>query len=291
MSSESQTSKDCQVLTTAPEDEEIRRVFGDSKTFADFFKQHYQRNLEPFLKSVPKGEKVFSRFMCYLDPRPDWVLRVAVEVVSVHFPTIKKEVIYDCFRFAHWFFFEMRFDGSGPRPPEFPEIDPRVLGAMIGHMVVMPETLRSTAAEALKAGNLSPEKYAEYVEEFSSERFQIELQPHLNRYFKARPKEIIEVCEAIADAKKKTLDEQGRLKETTLTKVYSAILDDWPEIEELSGPTELCAFLKPVFIGNENDPEKRLDRVKKICRRMGIQFKPPVKGQTQPFTLSLPPAG
>jgi hypothetical protein len=291
MSSESQTSTSCNAPTSAEEDEEIRRVFGDSKTIGEFLRRDYQRRLEPLLMSVPNGDKVLRHILRIYEPWPDWVLRIAVEVWSVHFPTIKKEVIYDSVRFAHAFFFEMQLGGSTPaEPPKFTKIDSRVLGAMIGHASVMPHTLRSTADEALRVGALSQEKYAEYAEQFSSESFQAKMQPHLTNYFKARPNKWLGVCEAISEAKRKTLDEHGELKETTLTKVYAAILRDWEEIEELSGPTELCTFLKLVLDGSENDPEKKLDRVKKICRRMGIQFRPVVKGQTHPPTLSLPPA-
>src|SRR5208282_4863995 len=98
MNSEFQTPTNCDALATAQEDEEIRRVFGDSKTIAEFLKRDSQRRLEPLLISVPNGEKILRRILRLDEPWPDWVLRIAVEVWSVHFPTIKKEVIYDSFR-------------------------------------------------------------------------------------------------------------------------------------------------------------------------------------------------
>src|SRR5438046_9929894 len=91
--------------------------------------------------------------------------------------------------------------------------------------------------------------------------------------------EFSRLSEAVASAKDRTFDEQRGLKETTATKVYRAILADWPDVEALEGPTQLCRLLEKALQGSRNDPESKLDRVKKICARMGILFKPAVKGQ------------
>jgi hypothetical protein len=102
---------------------------------------------------------------------------------------------------------------------------------------------------------------------------QIETQP----YMELIPTGLFEFAVGFANAKQNTFDKQGWLRETTLTRIYGEIVENWPEIEELSGPTALCNFLSPVLKGNDNSPEMRLDRVNKICQRMGVRFQPFVK--------------
>jgi hypothetical protein len=164
----------------------------------------------------------------------------------------------------------------------FPQIDAKILGTLIGHAFAMTAHLRTKLETAVKSGVLTQEDAAdfeaEYAKQLSEEEFQREMQPHVSKYFDARPTKWVEFSEAMTVARRKTLDPDGSLKETTLTNVYSKILEDWPKVEEMSGPTELCAFLEPVLVGSENDPDKKLDRVKKLCRRLKIQFRPIVKG-------------
>jgi len=262
----------------------LERLFPGAKTIGECFRVHYERNVSKLWAKLPDGDRTVRLVMRYFQPWPAWVLRCMVEVWSVFIPTMKKELIWDCLVFVRWLLFEMRFD-EDPRvePPPFPRIDAQAVGTLAGHVIAMHEYLRVKLERALATGAISTQEHAtftaDHAKELSAEGLLRQLEPHVSRYFKARPVAWLQFSEAMVSSRRKTLDDQGNLKETTATAVYSMILRHWPEVEEMSGPTELCAFLDPVLVGSDNDQDKKLDRVKKLCRRLEVRFRPFVKGQ------------
>jgi hypothetical protein len=260
----------------------LEKIFPGAKTIGECLHYHYKSRLANFWRQIPDGDVLERQFLRRYTSWPDWALECAVEVCRVFVPRVRREIISDSFRFFHAFVFEARFDGSeSGQPPAFPQLDAKVFGTIVGHFLALGTHLR-TQLDELASSGLSSEKLQElegmYVSQLSEEAVQREMQPHLSKYFEARPTKWVEFSEAMSVAKRKTLDPHGGLKETTATKIYSKILEDWPKVEEMSGPTELCAFLDPVLVGSENDPHKKLDRVKKICSRLKVRFQPIVKG-------------
>src|SRR6266404_4636739 len=103
---ESQPTTGCNALAKNHEDGKLPEPLGVSKTIAEIFKEHSRAQLEPLFSSLPRGETAFRHSLRHYDPWPDWVLRIAVEVFSVHLPTVRKQFIYDAFRFVHELIFE-----------------------------------------------------------------------------------------------------------------------------------------------------------------------------------------
>jgi len=185
---------------------------------------------------------------------------------------IPRKTIFAHLRFAHAFVFELKFDGSMKiEALKFPGFDLRVFGALIGHCIALGESGLAMARELALAGKLSPEKLAEFTKDFSTDK----VFGPLGDYMKARAdSDLLPLFEGMVDAKRKTFDRHGCSKETTATRIYRAIFDDWTEVEELSGPTQLCKFLDSTLSAESKDPDRKLERVKKICARMGIIFRP-----------------
>jgi hypothetical protein len=88
---------------------------------------------------------------------------------------------------------------------------------------------------------------------------------------------MVQFSEGFTKARGNTFDKNGNVKLPPLIGIYAEILLHLPEVEDMSGVTEFCEFLKPLL--NEKDPVKRLERVKQIRRRLGIVFKGKVKGK------------
>ena len=222
-----------------------------------------------------EGEVFLRQSLRYFEPWPDWALRIIVEIWRVYLPTIPRSTIYDFIRFAHDLFLVLKLDGSTPKEAfKCPEIDFVHVGALNGHMAALCENLMLRIKAEFEQNSISSEDYKRYADDLSPERMQTEMLPFL----RALPSKLFAFAEGFAQAKSDTFDKKGSLRETMLTKVYVEIFENWPAIEELSGPTALCAFLNPVLKGNITDSEMQLDRVKKICQRMGIRFKPLKKG-------------
>jgi hypothetical protein len=236
-------------------------------------------------------DESFSRHLLrFYEPWPDWTLRIAAEVLHVNYPTLPKKEIEQFFRFLHFWVFEFRLDCSIPRESwvRFPKFeDASWWGSAMGHIIAQVENVRHKAKQFVATHPMTPEKRAEFEKLTSFDEVQRQTAPLFSDYFKQRPEKSLELLTAMTNAKGKTFDESGLPKETTLTRIYKEIFAGWPVIEELSGVTALTEYLKP-HLGN-GDIERQQDRVKKIVKRMGITFKPYVKGQTHPPTLSLPP--
>jgi hypothetical protein len=254
----------------------LRAKYGDFNTLSDFLKNIYRPKLTVVARRMPSGKgDIFLRHTVrYFDPWPDWVLGMIIEILRVHVPTIPKSTINDTVRFVHNFIFAYKLDGSTPKDLfKIPEFGAPQVGASLGHLAALAEKLLLRVTTEFEQNSISSEDYKSYADSLSLERMQIETQP----YMELIPTGLFEFAVGFANAKQNTFDKQGWLRETTLTRIYGEIVENWPEIEELSGPTALCNFLSPVLKGNDNSPEMRLDRVNKICQRMGVRFQPFVK--------------
>jgi hypothetical protein len=270
-------------------EEGLRGLWNSSATFADLGKRLYLPRLAAALAEIAPARKeaILTRFARRFDPWPEWVLNIGVEILKVYLPTIEKPALRSLVKCVHALFFELRLDDTTPPGTiPAPQLDTEILGALWGHMTAFSEDCHKKVVQLADEGVITPEKSVEFEK-------RVEPPPHVNEafayYVNARGvTDLAKVAEAMAKAKGKTFDEQGGLKETSATKIYRAIFADWPDVESLAGPTELCNFLMPVLQGSRNDPELKLDRVKKICMRMGIVFRPAGKGQSYPLALSLP---
>lgn len=261
----------------------LEKVFPGANTLAECLRYHYETRLSEFWEKLPNRDVVKRQFLRRYQPWPDWVLWCAVEVYRVFFPRINKQVIFESFKLFHDFIFEARFDETERKhPPIYPKINAEVLGTVVGHLLAVAEHAKGQFDDLVRDGKLSQGEIAEFQakhgKHLSEAEFHREVQPHLMRYLSIRPADLVQFSDAMAVARRNTFDANGGLKETTSTKVYSKILEDWPQVEEMSGATELCTFLNPLLVGSENDPAKKLDRVKKIRQRLKIRFRRVVKG-------------
>jgi hypothetical protein len=263
---------------TSHDSREATLVFNETQTLAEMFKRHYRKTSVSVLAMLPPDHrKSFERdFFRHFDPWPDWVLRIAAEVCHVHLPTISKEAIEDALRFVHFFVFVARLDGSSKEQmPKMPDLSPKMMGALGGHTLAIALKLREKFEAA--RSTVPADKLEEISKEVSLENFQSEIAPAVAEYFKAKPSAFIGFQEGFSEAKSKTFDKHGSRKETLLTPIYERILSEWPEIECLTGPKALTEYLSPLLCGQ--DFEAKYERVKAICKRKRITFKPFVKGQ------------
>ena len=235
-------------------------------------------------------EETDAHFRRHLEPWPDWVVRLAADLWSVQAPTIPKAKILETLRFIHFLVFEFRFYCPASRASfRWPDIDAKIMGAVIGHSVARMEKDKREFSEFLEKSRLSKEKHAEFtahLSEFSIDGYMAELAPHLAECAKEYPAHVIPFMEGLAIAKANTFDKGGQLKAMPLRPVYQAIFSNWPKIERMSGPAELCRFLDPYL--NEKAPDKKLERVKQIRRRLGIVFKRKARGTAQRQSAYLP---
>lgn len=274
-------------------DRDFAKLFEQPISLSQALKTLYQEKLDVSLAKLPaeQADEITRGFYRSFEPWPEWVLRIASEVHHVSFPKIPTDTIFDVLQCFNFYLTKAKLDGSNQAEfPKMPTISAGDCGAMFGHMAALISDYRKQVDEARKEGLLSRKSHAYYSKGFSIETFQQEMSPAVCEFFRIRPAAIVEFNLAFAKAMNETFDEMGLLRETTLTDIYRKILSEWPEVEGLSGPTALCEYLDPLLTGSGNDPEQKLDRVKKLCRRMGIVFVPFVKGQAHPPSASLPPS-
>jgi hypothetical protein len=283
----------------------MQRVTAEAETIADIIRimdeeiLHWRERLEACFAGFPDDKKdalreVFDEINAdirrRLEPWPKWVVNLAAEIFAVHNPTIPKTTIQEGFTLLHFIVFEWRLDRSIPFPKhQFESFDPALLGAMCGHSVALAENvdekmaqLKQRVADCTAKGLLTPEKQAEHAkfinreEKHTLEKSLSEMNGLLAKCMEENPKFILRYSEGLANAKGNTFDSKGNLKEPPLMRIYEKIFEEWPQVEAMSGPTKLCKFLEPLL--NENDPDKRLERVKQIRRRLGIVFNGQVRG-------------
>jgi len=253
-------------------------VFDKSLTVAGIFKRHYQIVLMNLSVKFPSvyDESFVRDSLRRFDPWPDWTLRIWAEVLHVDMPTIPKHTIEDALRLGHFFLMEAKMDGSNKELlPKMPKINPKNIGALVGHCFASALNVNNIIEAA--RDKIPADQFEQLSQEASLEKLQEKVAPAVAEYLNAKPTAFIEFQEGFSEAQRKTFDKHGSRKETPLTPIYEKILSDWPKVESLSGPKALCENLSPL-LGNQ-DFEDNYERVKKICQRMEITFKPFVKGQ------------
>jgi len=284
--------------------DEIKRVLDEAEVVADivrridaeFFSLNPRWNalletLSPDEREVLRElfDEHHDRVRRRFEPWPEWVWRIAAELCSVQFPTIPKSRIKEVFRFIHFFVFEMRLKGPRPQEPlRFPDVDATLLGSLLGHLVARMERERVEVERLVGSKDMSAEERAKYLARIAAASDLSKVNGPLADCLNTYPGFLVPFSEALAKAKTNTFDKHGNTKETSLSAIYQAIFEEWPAVEMMSGPTQLCEYLGPLLHGSGNDPEMRLDRVKKICRRMGIVFRGTRKGTKPHIALSLP---
>lgn len=277
----------------------LKRISTEAKTIADTFRIieeelferiEFERHewKEAAIARLPiERQKQFRADMAegavemrrYLEPWPNWAVHLAGEIFAIHLPSIPKAIIHEGLTLFHYVIFEWPIDRSVPFPENrFAPFDPALLGAMFGHTIARGEDMQRKLAECLKQKLFSPEKYAEFQQRLSPGKLLTDANHAIAECMKADPHFIVRYSDHLAHAKANTFDKKGNAKEPPLMPIYEKIFENWPKVERMSGPTELGKFLGPLL--NESDPDKRMNRVKAIRRRLGIVFKE--KGGTEP---------
>ena len=161
-------------------------------------------------------EETDAHFRRHLEPWPDWVVRLAADLWSVQAPTIPKAKILETLRFIHFLVFEFRFYCPASRASfRWPDIDAKIMGAVIGHSVARMEKDKREFSEFLEKSRLSKEKHAEFtahLSEFSIDGYMAELAPHLAECAKEYPAHVIPFMEGLAIAKANTIDTQRYIR-------------------------------------------------------------------------------
>jgi hypothetical protein len=257
--------------------------YRDAATLGDGLRRRLQHSLGDIqIPDTPEGQQFresLQSFWRLFDPWPDWALRIAVEVISVHVPTIPKQLVSEVIRFFHDLNLVARLDGSDRESVrlELPKLDEQVLSAIIGHVIAHIFAQRDTARALLEElriiskGRLTDDRYNDYLRRLDGVN---EINGLFSKFLNKRPTtNLSKFMASSTRAQERTFDVNGHLRTTTATDIYDAILRNWPKVEMLAGPSQLCDLLAPVLKGSGGDPVDRLDRVKKICTRMGIRFK------------------
>ncbi len=275
-------------------DEKIdyKALIRQSKTIGEMLnvgrEERLRRTLAKFNATPEQTEIIVYPTIRFFKPWPEWVLRVATEVYSVNFPTINKKTLFECFKFIHWLILEAEILSDTLKMPDFkfPTDVKDELFRLIGHGQKHMVLLDSRIAE-VDASIFSPESQIE-LQSLKAEikESKTDFSDIFFGLLKRLPLETqVAAYELIAAASQSTLDKEGRRRETTATPIYEKLLESWMEVELLSGPAELCELLDPVLKGG--DCVSKLDRVKKIVNRIGIEFAPKLSRDKPKRALSL----
>lgn len=261
-------------------DRRCKQVEERARTLGEFIKLIFSEVLWPNMGHFPIAQdaKFYPRVMRFCEPWPDWALRVYAEIIEVKIPTVPKAIILEHLRFLHFFIFDVEIHGKEMgKIPHIRGDSGKVFAAIAGHVFEHFE-------KALKDGKLTPTKTAENSaagneapEVWTMEKFQKTFVPSILKSLQFSPEKFLDFNSAFNTARKNTFDKKGFPKESPLTPIYRKIFWNWPEIEQMSGPKALCEYLSP-HLGHQH-PDEKYERVKKICQRMQIAFKPFVKGQ------------
>jgi len=263
----------------------IEKIREGSVTLGQFVERVFVEVLRP--NAPPdyplfQNERFCKRVVRYCKPWPEWVLRIAAEVLAVRFPTVKKQTLFDCLRWLLFLAVEARIDQSNfESVPPAPKVDDRFMGAVAGHLLahfIRHEPILRAAASQTPAQDKpgEPAKPDQKQSVPTLDELQQQFVPTIAGYFNDFPIGFLDFNSALAEAKANTFDKAGNVKDKHRTPIYRKILSDWVEIEGLSGPKELTDYLGPKLL---NDPEfeRRYDRVKHICSDFKITFQPFVK--------------
>ena len=251
-----------------------------AKAYRALFEPHYGQI--PVFAQGPTPEADKARFERIFRPWPKWVLRLGAELWHVDYPTIDRDIFFQTFRVVNVCLFRFPTDPKDvatAKHSSLEHIDFRVIAliwaSFIGHAFEHLEASRKKPDAELAAGKISPQQHQERLKYASPEGLQNAIRENFSALYKFDGAEPFEITRAVETARNKTFDKHGRRKETPLIPVYRLMWNNWITIEKMSGPKELTHFLLPVL--GDQDFYAANDRVKQICSRLGVRFKPPVK--------------
>ena len=180
-------------------------------------------------------------------------------------PTFQVSEIEGALRWFHWLFLEMTFNGTSAPPPSAfvpGRNNFEVYGRILGHMEAGHNALKRLLAPY-------PSLQKEHLED-AAQNTGLVWGAAKCLLASSGLSDAVAFSKALTDAEAHTLDENGQFRDAPADKLYAAILERWPEVEQLSGPTALAELLSDQR--GASDKDQHLDRVKKICRRFGIRF-------------------
>ncbi|GEM_PF-2967144 len=254
-----------------------RRVVNALKAY---LKPHYMVIVS--VASQPNLEAAEARFERFFRPWPKWVFRLAAELWHVQCPTVPKETIVQTLRLLNICLFRCPTDVSSEQRAKawfdaFDRTDLRVLpfvhAAFMGHAL---EHLKAEQIELNKlraAGLISAEDYADRISTFSPERVEEMLRDCFASWGKDEDLNLSELIRVVEEARAKTFDKNGGLKETQLTPIYRAMLYNWMTVERMTGPKELSVFLTPQLKGKSKSATGEQARIATLCSRLGVKFR------------------
>jgi len=99
-------------------------------------------------------------FLRWLEPWPDWVLRISAEVLHVYVPKIKQREILEFLRLAHWFFYELKIheEKIAPPvklPPDFQKKFIQIIGHVRAHFFRIPQKISQIEGMKLSPSQIS----------------------------------------------------------------------------------------------------------------------------------------
>ena len=256
------------------------------KTFAGKLKFQIESKIAPLAARDPNHPALENPkwLASMLDPWPEWVLRIATEVISVYFPRVKKRSIFKTLKFFHFIGFEME---AGVKIEDSQELQTKLqkhfdlfdfpsdamaeVISCMAHVKKHAEVHKVRLEEAKAKSEMWSENEEKNLQQTKSGYDQIAKQI-LTFLNSEPPEDHTPTMETIVAADKATYDKHGRIRYTTATNVYKQILRSWPKVQNFNDERELCDFLDPVL--GHGDADAKLDRVKKIVKRMGIKFRP-----------------
>lgn len=266
----------------------IEEIVKRHRTFAGALRELFE-TLYPHIPAIAQGptpEADRARFERIFRPWPKWVLRLGAELWHVDYPTIDRSIFFQTFRVLNTCIFRCPTNPEAKRIPTvrhdaFDRIDFRVLplitASFFGHSFEHIEAIRKKLDEQLATGKITKESYDSQIKLISREHLENTVSDWFADWSKHKEVSPFELTRAIEDARRKTFDKHGEPKETPLIPIYRVMLHNWITIENMSGPKALTEFLAP-HLGNQAFEDK-YERVKAICKRTRVRFRPFVKGQ------------
>ena len=273
-----------QPLEVVPEASDVEELMKAHRTLAGVFKAV----LKPHVREIvgaslkPNFEAAEYRLDRFFRPWPKWVFRLAAEVWHVQCPTIPKEAFIQTLRLLHvCMFHRLTTSQNDIRSPDWSKVgdrfDFRVLpfihSAFLGHAL---EHIKAEQAELDKlraAGLISDKDYAERISVMSPERVEEMLKRCFSAWSQDEGVSLTELIKTFENARAKTFDKNGALKQTQLTPIYRAMLYNWMTVERMSGPKELSNFLTPYLKGKSKSATGEQARIATLCSRLGVKFR------------------
>jgi len=161
------------------------------------------------------------------------------------------------------------------------EVLPLIIAAFFGHAYEHQKAYLTDLDAKLATGEISPERYNEAIEAASLEKLDRALRETFALWSKVDAVKPYDLTQAVENARRKTFDRHGRLKESPLIPIYRVMLSNWIIVENMSGPKELANFLTPQLKGKSKSATGELARIATLCSRLGVKF----RGKSRPLEL------